>query len=157
MSTSVVEDEVLGLDVAVEDAVVVEVLEGGDDAGDEEAWVSEREWGWEVRTGLFFGEAFALGEVVAEVSAGEEVHDKVEVLLVLEGEAHVDEVGVFELGEELAFVHDGVDGALGDDAGLAHFLHGVELLGFLLFDLPDLAEAAAPDDVVEEEVVLGDG
>ena len=64
---------------------------------------------------------------------------------------------VFELGEELAFVHDGVDGALGDDAGLEHLFHGEELAGFLVFYFPDLAEAALADDVVELEDVLVDG
>ena len=74
-----VEDEVLGFDVAVDDAVVVDVLEALDDAGGEEL-------------GLGFGEAAVLAAVVAEVAAGFEVHDEVEVFSVLESGEHVDYV-----------------------------------------------------------------
>ena len=59
-----------------------------------------------------------------------------------------------EVGEELLLVHDGMHRALGDDSGLEHFLHGVQLVGFFLLDFPYFAEATAADDVVEREVVL---
>lgn len=62
-----------------------------------------------------------------------------------------------ELGKELLFVHNRVDGALGDDSALVHFLHGEELLLFLLFNLPDLAKAAPANHVVEHEVTLVNG
>ena len=63
--------------------------------------------------------------MVAEIATREEVHDEVQILLVLEGVAHIDQEGVFELREELALVHDGVDTSFLDDPGFGHLLHGV--------------------------------
>ena len=57
-------------------------------------------------------------------------------------------------GEDLAFVEDGVDAALGEDACLAHLFHGVLTSLFLLLHTPDLAEATFADDIVELEVRL---
>lgn len=61
---------------------------------------------------------------------------------------------MFELSEQLAFIHDGVHRTLRNDPRLMHFLHRVELLGFLELDLPDLPKAPLPDYVVELEAVL---
>ena len=75
----------------------------------------------------------------------------------MEGVAHVDQERMFELREELSLIHDGVDTSFLDDPGFGHLFHGVEFLVLLLFDLPDFAESATSDYIVEEEVVLGDG
>ena len=84
-----VEYEVFGLYVPMDNAVVVNVLETRYDAGDEELWrLGAR------RTGFDFREAALLAEVEAEVAAREQVHQEVEVLAVLEGVLHVhDEPG----------------------------------------------------------------
>lgn len=108
-----------------------------------------------------------LGNVVAEVAAVHDVDDKIEVFAVLERIVHVykeatgfsgcADLRVLELLEELLFVHDRVDTAFRNNSSLLHFLHRVEFALFLLLHLPDLAEAAAADDVLELEVVLGNG
>ena len=65
---------------------------------------------------------------------------------------------MLELCEQLALIDDGVDRLLVDDARLGHLLHCVELLWVLATgDFPDLAEATAPNHILEVEVVLSDG
>lgn len=85
--------------------------------------------------------------MVAQVAAVEQVHDQVQVVAVLEGVVHVDQERTVQLREDLALVHDRLDAALGEDARLAHFLHGVVGLELLALDLPHLAEAALADAV----------
>ena len=48
-------------------------------------------------TCLFFCEAFALSEMVAEIATWKEIHDEVEILLILEGVAHIYKERMFEL------------------------------------------------------------
>ena len=50
-----------------------------------------------------------LADVIPEVSAVEEVHNKIEVLSILEGIVHVDYEWVVKLRENLALVHDRFD------------------------------------------------
>ena len=113
---------------------------------------------------MLFVEAALLANVEAEVAAVHQVNDQVEVVPVLKGVLHVDEeatlvrwgrrLRVVELDEEFLFVHDGVDGALADDAGFGHFLEGEGRLGLGGLDAPDLAEAAAPNHALEVETLL---
>lgn len=88
-----VEDEVLGFDVPVDDFVGVDVLEGEEDAGDEEP-------------GLRLVEELLLvpRDVKAQVAAREEVQNEVEVFEVLEGVVKVYDEGMVEAGEKFAFV-----------------------------------------------------
>jgi hypothetical protein len=61
-----------------------------------------------------------------------------------------------KLAEEFLLVHDRVHTPFGDDSCLEHFLHGVELLGLLLLDLPDLAKAASANHVFKSKVRFAD-
>jgi hypothetical protein len=70
-----------------------------------------------VFTGLFLGELSVSGDVVAQVSAGEEIHYEIERFAVLEGEDHVYEEGMLELREEFAFVHYGFHAVFCNDSG----------------------------------------
>ena len=63
---------------------------------------------------------------------------------------------MLELGQNLTFVYDGLDTALGDDARLRHLLHGVVLLGLLALDSPNLAKASLANAKMVDEVGLGD-
>ena len=95
--------------------------------------------------------------VVTEVAAGEQVHDEVEVLPVLEGVVHVDEEGVvLQLGQDAPLAHHGLHASLGQDPSLAHLLHGEHLwvLGPLVLDLPNLTEAALSNALLVLEQVL---
>ena len=74
----------------------------------------------------------------------------------MEGIAHVDKKGMLNFGEELSLIEDGVDAFLGNNFGFVHFLHGEESACLLHLDIPDFAESALADDLVEVEIVLPD-
>lgn len=94
--------------------------------------------------------------MVPEISSAHVVHDEVEVVPILEGVEHINEEGVFELAEKLAFVHDGGDGFFGDDETFGHLLHGEGFFFLTRLDLPDFSESSLSNDVVEIELVFGD-
>ena len=60
-----------------------------------------------------------------------------------------------ELGQKLKFVHDRLHAFLSHDAGLAHFLHSVDV-GFGLFALhtPDFSETPSTYGVLKFKVIL---
>ena len=66
----------------------------------------------------FFTESTVPADMVAQVSARQVVHHKVEVLSVLKRVIHVNNEEILELCENLAFVDHGLDAALRDDPGL---------------------------------------
>ena len=72
-----IQHQILWLDIAVDDLVLVHVFQTDEDVGDEEL-------------GLFFTESALVAQVVPQVAPVEVVHDKVEVLPVLESCGHVD-------------------------------------------------------------------
>ena len=136
----VVEDEVLWLDVAMNYQLVVHGLERVHQAGDEEA-------------GHLHRELTLSSDVVSQVTAEEQVHDEVEIHVVLEGVVDVDDELAADHREELQLVHHARHTLLSDDSRLCHLFH-CELLILVLFRLhsPDLAEAAAADGVHLREV-----
>ena len=79
-----VENEILGFEVAVNDVVVVHILEAENDAADKEL-------------DDVLGKAFVLADLVPQVAPRHVVHDQVEVESVLEGKDHVDEERVPQL------------------------------------------------------------
>ena len=98
--------------------------------------------------------------MVAEVASSQQVHHEVKVLSVLEGVVHVHEKRVMlELRENSAFAHDRLDAPLRQNPRFAHFLHCKHfwVLGSLVLDLPDLAEAAASDGILVLEQRLVEG
>lgn len=97
----------------MDDVIVVEIFEGEEDTGHE-------------KFGLVLLESSHLPNVVSQVSAGEKIHNQVEVVSILEAIVHVDEERVFELRQQVPFVHDGIDAALGYYLCLGHFFHGEE-------------------------------
>ena len=108
-------------------------------------------------TGLFLAEPSVPANVVTEVSAREQVHHQIQILAILEGVVHVDDEGILEHGENLAFVHDRFDAALGDDSCLGHLFHSVAHFNFFAVYLPHLAKASLANAVVVAKVVLRDG
>lgn len=106
----VVEEEVLGLDVAVGDAVLVAEVEGGDEL-------------LKVAAGGGLGEAAAPRELGLEVAARGEVHDEVDARFRCHDLVDLEDVGVgFEALHGMDFVED------------AGFHGGRELGGFGLYD-----------------------
>ena len=97
--------------------------------------------------------------MVAEVASSQQVHHEVKVLSVLEGVVHVHEKRVMlELRENSAFAHDRLDAPLRQNPRFAHFFHCEQLrvLGPLVLDLPNLAEAALANALLVLEQVLAD-
>lgn len=83
---ALVEDKVFGFEVAVYDPAGVHILEAEDDTGDEES-------------GFDFAENAVVAEMVPHISSIAVVHDKIEVLSILERADHVDEEGVFQFDQ----------------------------------------------------------
>lgn len=105
-------------------------------------------------TCLFLGEPSVFADVVPEVSAREIVHDKVQILPVLERIIHIDDVWVVQLSQDLSLIHHRLETALGQDSCLGHFLHCIILLRLFAFDLPHLAEAALSNAIHVSEMTL---
>ena len=55
------------------------------------------------------------------------------------------------MSEDLPLIHDRFDGPLGEDPGLAHFFHGVFVLGLFTVDLPDFTETSLADAELIDE------
>lgn len=136
-----IEDDVLGFDVPVHDHFGVEVVQGHEDGGNHEL-------------GLSFSEEGHFGEVVPQISSFHEIHDDVQVVVVLEGIHHVDDELVPESCQELSFVEDRVDTPLGYDStvrlflhGLRHFFHCIDTPRSSVLHFPHLTETSLPDHV----------
>lgn len=116
--------------------LIVDVLERGDETGNEEA------------CGLF-SELVILAQMESQVPARLVVHHQVEVLVVLKGVVHVHNVNVLQLSNDLTFVDHRLHGALRNNASLRHFLHCVDAI--VEMHLPHFAEAPLPNaDLVLE-------
>jgi len=108
-------------------------------------------------TSLLFCELPMLADVVAQVSSTEVVHDQVNIVSVLEGVVHIDKEDVVQLRQMLPFAHDTLHRPFSDNPRFTHLFHGKLLLGLLLLDLPDLAEAAFADAMFVREGILRHG
>ena len=135
--------QIFGLDVSVDNIARVNVLETRYEAGYKTA-------------GGFLTKFPVPANMIAQIAASEIVHHQIQVLAVLECKVHVDQKGALELRKDLPLVDDGFDRALGDDAGLTHFLQGKHLVRLAPLHLPHLAEAALSNAVVVDEVCLAD-
>ncbi len=136
-----VEHQVLRLDVSVDDAVLVQVVESENETCTEEL-------------GLVLVEASHLAGVEAEVSSREVVHDEVEVLLVLEGTLHVHDKVVLDLRQQVPFVHHRVHTLLHDHLRFQHLFHREHFLGLPVSHFPDFPETPPTDHVAEFEVLF---
>lgn len=134
-----VEQQVLRLQVAVDDVVRVQIVEGEGDFG-----------GIELGDGV--GEALGLAQQTKQLAALDKVHDHVEVLGVLEGAPEGDEEGVLDLLQHAALVVGVLDLLHLDDLGLFEHLDGVEALVVLALDEVDAAEAAGAEGALDGEV-----
>ena len=125
-----VDQDVVGLDVAVDEAQVVDTLDGAGELADVEA-------------GERLAEDLELYEQVHEVAARHIVHDKVEALLVLERVVEFDDPFVVGLGQDVPLGLDVRRLVAVEDVTLVEDLHGVEALAVVpLADQVDLAEGA---------------
>jgi hypothetical protein len=79
----------------MENFVGVQVMETCEDTGCKEA-------------GLWLSEFMFFADVVAKVTSRHEIHDKVQMLSVLEGLLHIDNKWMFNDFEELTLIDDGL-------------------------------------------------
>lgn len=86
------EDKILRLDVSVNDSVLVDVVESHNQARDD-------------KPTLLLAKLYSLAQMEAQVSASHQITDKVHVVVILEGELHVNDERVSQLGKELALGH----------------------------------------------------
>jgi hypothetical protein len=134
-----VEQQVLGLQVAVDDVVRVQVVEGQRDLG-----------GVELGDGV--REALRLAQQAEQLAALDKVHDHVQVLGVLEGAPQGDQERVLDLLQHAALVVGVLDLLHLDDLGLLQHLDGVEALVVLALHEVHAAEAAGAERALDLEV-----
>ena len=91
--------------------------------------------------------------MVAQISADQQIHDEIQILSILKGIGHVDDVGMLELRKQLPLIQHRMDALLADDLGLMHLLHRVDLLRLLELHAPHLPESALADHVNAVEVL----
>ena len=70
---------------------------------------------------------------------------------------HINDVRVFQLGEDAPLIHNRFDRALRDNTCLAHCFHRVETLSFSLsLYFPNFPETTLSDTVLVNEILLLD-
>ena len=128
-----VKEDILRLEISVDDAVLVEVLEGENNFGG-------------VKPGSIFGEANLVTQVVKQLSAVQEIAHEVELLRVLECEMELDDEGMVDLLHNVA-LNLCVGHLLGPDHEiLLQRLHGVDgPVRFFLHHV-NFPERASSDD-----------
>mmetsp|Transcript_414 Transcript_414/g.1011 ORF Transcript_414/g.1011 Transcript_414/m.1011 type:complete len:426 (+) Transcript_414:685-1962(+) len=132
-------EDVFGLEVAVDDAVVVEVLDAEDDLGHGVG-------------GLGLRELCLHGEHFVERSAGAEVHDHEDVGGVFEDVKGLDEVLVGDRCGDVDFALELLE-LLVREVLARHFLDGDLLAGHLVLPEEYLAERALPELLLDGVVV----
>lgn len=135
-----IKDQILRFDVSVENSPFVNVLNRGDDAGDQ-------------KLRLVLAKFVSISQATPQVGSRQKIHHQVEVIPVVEGADHVSDEGGVESLQDLPLVEDVVDTLLHHYQALAHLLHRVQFLLASELDLPDLAIATLADDLEEVKVV----
>ena len=118
------DENVIGLYVPVDEAHPVDGLDGAHQLGD-------------VEEGEVLGEGAQLDEEAHHVSSGDVLHDKVEVLAVLEREEELHDPLIVSLGENVPLGLHVCDLVPPEDVDLPEGLHGVQLLRVGLTDEGD--------------------
>ena len=146
--SAIVKHKILGLDISMDDALVVDWLQGMDQTATE-------------KLGLFLREPSVSGDMVSKITAKEEIHDEIQIFSILECVVSIDDEVRFDHLEYLELIHDTLDALLVHDPGLEHLLHG-KLLTLLILqsvwaDSPDFAEATPTDGIFVFKHALVDG
>ncbi len=137
-----IKHQIFRFDVPMENLLAVDIVNRSEDAGYEKLC-------------LLFSEALDVGESAPQVCAGQQIHDEVKVVPIVEGTAHVGDERRGQSLQYLPLVEHVVHALLHDDECLAHLLHRVKLLGLVQLDLPHLPVPPFADNLDEVEVVSG--
>mmetsp|Transcript_23016 Transcript_23016/g.58156 ORF Transcript_23016/g.58156 Transcript_23016/m.58156 type:complete len:258 (+) Transcript_23016:1546-2319(+) len=136
------EADVVGLDVSMHEAEFVDVVQRLNQLGD-------------VKTRLRFGEPLALAKERNQVAALEELHDHVEVVIVLEAGVQLHEV-VCARGqrhEALALAHQPLQIVLLRERALLHLLHRIHFARVLVLHQAHHPEPALAQRFHHREIV----
>lgn len=137
-----VEQQIIQLQIPINDAVVVQILQAQNHAG-------------RVKNSPRFGENVRV-DVHHQVSSGSVLHDEADVGLCLEAGEEVHQEGVSDrVGglEDALFGEQGLHFVAGDDVAFLQRFYGEVLAGVLVLGEDDLAEVAAAQDADQPEVV----
>ena len=93
-------------------------------------------------------------EMVSEITSAHHVNNKIEILSIIKSIVHIDQHWMIKLTQKLLLIDDGMDTSLGHHARFQHFLHCIDSLCFLLFNLPNFAKTTTSDNITEREVVF---
>mmetsp|Transcript_17633 Transcript_17633/g.58081 ORF Transcript_17633/g.58081 Transcript_17633/m.58081 type:complete len:437 (-) Transcript_17633:326-1636(-) len=137
--TSGVDEDVLRLEIAVNDAVSMQLLK-------RQCHLSR------VDLRSFGRERGILMQEIKELTAGKVVHDQVEPSLALESIVHGDDVGMTESAHDTSLGFGASQVVLKNNL-LPHALHRVDLPAVMLPHLIDLAEPTLPNHVQDLEVI----
>jgi hypothetical protein len=85
--------------------------------------------------------------MITQISADQQIHDKIQILPILKRIGHVNDIRMFESGKQLSFIQHRMYTLLADDLGLMHLLHRINLLRLLQFHAPNLPESSFADHV----------
>lgn len=134
------EEQVLGLEVAVDDASVVQVLQRQQDLGGVEA-------------DALLGEAAVVLEVEEELATVHKVQHKVQLLVGLERVVQVDQEGMLQLGQDVPLRHRVLLLALGNDLCLLKDFHGIDFTGIFLPNLKNSPKTSLANELQIVKIV----
>ena len=80
------------------------------------------------------------------------VHDKIEVISIIESTDHVGNEGISEMREYFHLVEDIINALLDHDKGFGHFLHGVDSSGFVVLNFPNFSVPTLPNHVQKVKI-----
>ena len=95
-------------------------------------------------------------DVVAQISPIQQVHEEIEVGVVLKSVVHVNQESVFNFRQDLTLIEDRFNAPLGDNSCFAHLFHRKRLFTLLLSHPPHFAESSFSDAVLVIETVFSD-
>ena len=126
------QEKILRLEIAMDDVLAVDVLEG---KGDLEG----------VELGLLVGELAVLAKMSEKLATGDDLHDDENVMIILEGGNHGHDEGAIELVHESALGVDMIDLLELDDLMLLHELARVGVATGLVLGELDTTERTASE------------
>ena len=136
------DEEILGLDVAVDDVLLVAVGQGLAEVGDVPG-----------RSAL--GEAAAVGQLLVQLPAGTVLEDEVDALGIVKVAEHAEDVTVAQVGLDLDLTAELVLDAGLEQLGLLQDLERNDVFGTFLASQVDGTELAAAEGLADLKVVEG--
>lgn len=94
--------------------------------------------------------------MVPQIPTHQQIHNQVQFLPILKSIGHINQEGMLQLRQQFPLIQHRMYTLLGNNLGLIHFLHRVQLASSLHDDTPHFAEPSLPDHVIELEMATAD-